>query len=211
MNMQQSFEIRWFFKKEENREQVLDWLYNVEGGIDNPENERTDFYLNHFFKGTLGIKLRGEQLEIKEKVAHKVKHHKWDDLGKIEIYNKLEFNSASKDAIVPKQDEYKKHEHWIALKKKRKLIKIDTGHALRIYPGNEIIPDGCSVEVTNLELNDEHWWTFCIEAYAKEKDIYNNLDEVLCYITKTFSNLKHIVKPRASMGYPFWLHSINNF
>jgi hypothetical protein len=207
--MQQSLEIRWFFKNEEKAKQVYDWFLAIEGNIDNPENKRTDFYLNHFFKGTLGIKLRGEELEIKEKVSE-VNQHEWNNLGKIEIYNKLEFNPASKDPISLKMDQHKKYEKWVALQKKRKLLKIDTMDSIKIYPGKRIINDGCSVEITRLKLKGKKWWTFCIEAYAKEKNIYNNMDGVVKYISETFRDLQHIVKPNLSMGYPSWLYSNGN-
>jgi hypothetical protein len=74
MKQQQSLEIRWFFKGDRGRKHTLDWVRTIEADKNNPESTRTDFYLNNFYNGALGIKLRENQLEIKTRLEGLSQH-----------------------------------------------------------------------------------------------------------------------------------------
>jgi hypothetical protein len=165
--------------------------------------------LNNFYNGALGIKLRENQLEIKTRLEGLSQHdHKWNDKGRMEVYSKCEFDIAAKDQFSFEILHKKKHEKWIPLHKRRSLAKIKTNGSIKIYPGFIKIDDGCSVEITRLKLEDQNGWTFCVEAYSRKKDIYDNFQEAMHFISNTFKKSDEILKPELSMGYPSWLRSL---
>lgn len=206
--MQQSLELRWFFKDDKGKKQALDWFHTIGGDKHNPESIRTDYYFNNFNNGSLGIKLRENQLEIKEKLPVLSKYDElWKDRGNIEFYNKGEFNIDPHDKFFSKITKGGKHEKWIALVKKRRLAKIkitDTDN-VEICPGSVLVDDGCSIEITTLTLKDDHWWTLCFEAYAKRNKMDDNFFNSFGYIADSFETLYPLLKPKLSMGYPAWL------
>jgi hypothetical protein len=204
--MQQSLELRWIFKGDKGKKRALDWFHSIGGDKHNPESVRTDYYLNNFNNGSMGIKLRENQLEIKERLSILSKYDKlWKDKGTIEFYNKGEFNIESHDKFSSKIIKGKKHEKWIALLKKRRLAKINILDNFKICPASVIIDDGCSVEITTLSLKDKRAWTLCFEAYAKHNDLDENFYKTFNFIADSFKVVQHILKPELSMGYPAWL------
>ena len=202
--MEQSLEIRWFYKHHKIVQPIFDWFHAIGGDKDNPITKRTDYYLNEFDKGKLGIKLRDGQLEIKQRIAAISNHdNPWHNKGIIEVYDKCEFNIAKDDKFSDQIIKGENHEDWIALTKERKIIKV-TADENKILPGTVMIDDGCSVEITKLFIKDHHWWTFCVEAYAKKHDIKTNLKATLDFISSTFKSTD-IFKLKLSTGYPTWL------
>ena len=67
------------------------------------------------------------------------------------------------------------------------------------------IPQGCSVEITQLNINGSAWWTLGFEAFGSESSLTQSLQTVANWTSKSYQAQK--LKAEDSCGYPSWLAS----
>jgi hypothetical protein len=186
-----SVEVRWFVRGAVDRA-VRAWF---ESGERPPEwePEREDRYLAHPDE-SLGIKLRQGKLEIKRRESILESLALPCVIGSVERWRKWSFALADDD--LP-------HNSWIAVHKRRRVRKyaIRDGRA-RAIPADDRPEQGCNVELTELTVNDDSWWTIGFEAFGHESSLQ---DHLLTVARVVFADEAPRLDLHDSYGYPAWL------
>jgi hypothetical protein len=190
-----SAEMRWFWPAE--CPGGLDaWL---QGGSPSPGVDcRDDEYLHERGQTELGIKRRGEEpgVEIKGLVGVRPPSRDCAPFaGPVQIWCKWPSSSLSLDGLPS-----------VKTKKKRWLRQFDmTGAEPLEIPvaENEAPAEGCSVELTRIELEREQvWWTFGFEAVGDLSSIERNLRAALLLMAQRRPPPLAGGEP---LSYPAWL------
>lgn len=197
-------ELRWFYPGRLPTN-MSEWFQCEDAGEDlEPPEEREDVYFHSAGCDYLNIKLRQERLEIKWRQA---------ELGKVSFGNAGEGHAEkwfkwiceappaqSLIATVPLETG-----KWVRVKKSRmqRHYQVVAGESIISVPVKADINQGCTIELTQLNVNDEEWWSLAFEAFAEDKNLVTILDEVLDWVAKTYSGLP--VQADSSYGYPKWL------
>ncbi|MBT8295445.1 MAG: hypothetical protein KJO51_03435 [Gramella sp.] len=173
-------EIRWFFQ--EVTESITQWFEENGYLFDNTEI-RTDYYLPLQEKKDLGIKLRENNIEIKQRLSRSEKvEFTVQATGYFEEYTKWSFSSAEGDTLVQEITEQDKYD-WMPVKKERigfKLTEDNSGKILRLRL-DEFPEYGCQIEYTRIKVKDKIWYTFALEWFGKYhlKFDYSIINEIL--------------------------------
>ena len=130
---------------------------------------RTDYYLIHNAIGTMGIKWREGNIQIKELLE------KTSDLNPREHYIKWSFNLKEGDQL----ENIRAQNEWIAVTKKRDLIKwqVIKGKLTEIETASEA-PNGVELEISGILCREELWWTLALEATGNKEDLESVLDQI---------------------------------
>jgi hypothetical protein len=186
-----SVEVRWFVRGSVDPA-VRAWF---ESGERPPhsEPEREDRYLAHPDE-SLGIKLRQGKLEVKRRESILESLILPGVAGSVERWRKWSF--ALSDDDLP-------HDSWIAVHKRRRVRKyaIRNGRA-RAIAADDRPAQGCNVELTELTVNDDSWWTIGCEAFGDESSLG---DHLLTVARVVFADEAPRLELHDSYGYPAWL------
>ncbi len=186
-----SVEIRWFGRGSP-APAMRAWF---EAGERSPEAEpaRDDRYLAHPDE-SLGIKLRQGKLEIKRRESLLEPLILPGVAGVVERWRKWSFALAEDD--LPS-------EAWIAVHKRRLVRKYacQDGRALAIAAA-ERPAQGCNVELTELTVHGDSWWTLGFEAFGAESLLRDCLEATARAV---FVGAAPRFDVRDSYGYPAWL------
>lgn len=185
--MYPTFEVRWFYPGD-LPPIVQDWFtHSCPGDILGVSGEREDWYLlpkspcNYF-----NLKLREGHLDIKLRKTEfgKVCFGKVGE-GNLEQWEKHECNDLTLNAGMLATEEA-----WIGVKKARRQRQIVLSHS-------------CNLELTQLTILNESWWTFALEAAGEDATVKNTIIEVGKSVMSTHPpfhlSLDH------SFAYPAWL------
>jgi hypothetical protein len=172
-----SAEIRWFWPREAPAG-LQEWFTSLDthGCPAGGGQPRVDAYLRDPSQRELGIKLReGRGVEVKGLITIL-----WTSLsadpfvGPIEIWAKWNSKALSLNETTT-----------LKTKKTRWLRKFDTaGVDAREIPldaneqpssGAPLPTLGCNVELTQVEVNADIWWTLSFEAFGKTTTVANDL------------------------------------
>jgi hypothetical protein len=197
--MYKTREIRWFFK--ENNVAIEKW-FAAHGKEFSTSQHRTDFYLP-IAKEDIGIKLRGGNIEIKQRHAQHVLHHLAKNAtGYLEDWVKWGFGLNKKDALansIIKEGKY----DWIAAHKQRIGVKAlaDAARAISIHDIKEELPAGCQIEYTRLMISKQEYFTFGCECFG---------DDYVMPDQKFFESMLEntTLKADDSMGYSAFLNKM---
>jgi len=202
--MYTTVEVRWFFHGR-FPEQVSDWFSSVAGIKESPER-RTDRYLWLPGMTSLGVKMRGQNLEIKLRTGEygAVKLGPAAG-GQLEQWRKWSFGldhdpGEMKLARV-------KDSNWIPIRKQRFLrrYKIKNDQEVIAISLGSLPAAGCEVELTAIELLDQRWWTFAFESFGDESTLVESL--TLLSATILNAGIPHLFPETRSFGYPQWLQA----
>lgn len=186
-----SVETRWFGRGSPTPA-VRAWF---ESGPRPPQAEpaREDRYLTHPDE-SLGIKLRQGKLEIKRRESLCESLHLPDVAGIVERWRKWSFVLVEDD--LPS-------EGWIAVHKRRlvRTYAFENGQALAIS-ATERPAQGCNVELTELIVNRDSWWTLGFEAFGADALLLACLEATARAV---FVGAAPRFEVSASYGYPAWL------
>jgi hypothetical protein len=150
------------------------------------------------------VKLRGKTLEVKWRQG---------ELGAMQFGNRWE-GKAEKwlkwvcaDTMAPVPADILATGKWVEVKKKRaqRLYQVSAPGSLISVPVEAPIPQGCTVELTQLNINGSAWWTLGFEAFGSESSLTESLQTVATWTSKTYQAQKLNVAD--SSAYPIWLTS----
>jgi hypothetical protein len=202
--MRASLEMRWFYSGALPKS-IAQWFGSDSlGGYLSPPEEREDIYLLVPSCDYLGVKLRGKTLEVKWRQG---------ELGAMQFGNRWE-GKAEKwlkwvcaDTMAPVPADILATGKWVEVKKKRaqRLYQVSAPGSLISVPVEAPIPQGCTVELTQLNINGSAWWTLGFEAFGSESSLTESLQTVATWTSKTYQAQKLNVAD--SSAYPIWLTS----
>lgn len=198
-----SMEVRWFYEGA-IPEQMLNWFQH---GEREPEDQqrRVDHYLRLGNMDSLGIKLREGRLEIKQRQRqHGVFGFHERAAGLVEHWRKWSLELAPTaggltSILAPASS-------WIGVQKGRRLWKyrlVGEG-TLAAVPAAEFPPQGCSVELTEIHVEGQEWWSLCFEAFGDEAFLQETLMLATGHILAR-EGVPFILEAMDSYGYPEWL------
>lgn len=200
-------ELRWFARGT-LPEDIAHWFQqDCLGEQQSSPEEREDVYLYLPCCDYLNIKLRQERLEIKWRKAElgvlcfgdrvEGKAEKWVKWTCEDPTNEM-FNPA---AVVEKG-------LWVSVKKVRsqRQYQVLPRESIKAVPVNESIDQGCTVELTQLGINGNAWWSFAFEAFGEDEKLMDTLQAVASWVFKTYRGSK--LQAQDSYSYPSWLSSL---
>lgn len=198
-----SLEVRWFYEGTVPV-QVLEWFH---AGKPTPVEQplRVDKYLRLGDTDALGIKLREGRIEIKQRQRqHGVIRFHDRVAGLAEHWLKWSFAPAEAAAdwagiLVPTRS-------WISVRKERALSRYQIFADGRSAAASvdEYLQQGCHLELTRIQAEDQTWWSLAFEAFGDEASLRRNL---LTVVEQVFARAQ-VPFPLAatdSYGYPRWL------
>lgn len=203
-------ELRWF-KSGTLPKEITQWFQHQLGELAPPE-EREDVYLYTPGCEYMGIKLRQGRLEIKWRKAELGNLRFRDQVeGKVEKWGKWLCEDPTQQSFQP-QDAVGKS--WVSVKKKRCLrrfalrpsqrkYQVISGESIVAVSANQSIDQGCNVELTELSVNGNDWWSLAFEAFGEDDYLINNLQTVASKVFQNYLAIK--LTTNDSYAYPCWL------
>ncbi|MFB2933812.1 hypothetical protein ACE1B6_00895 [Aerosakkonemataceae cyanobacterium BLCC-F154] len=197
-------EIRWFYQGTVPPAIESWFAANVLKENYQTYEDREDWYLLIPGCEFLGVKLRQQQLETKLRVS---------DLGVLQLRNNI-IGAAEKwikstcedakleslitpDVIVKGQ--------WVKVEKVRSQIRylVDDDRSLTPASTEQNSQAGCNVELTQLIVNHNPWWTLGFEASGTDDKLTSCVETVAKKVLQTFPEQRlNLVD---SYAYPKWL------
>ncbi|MFQ5433322.1 MAG: hypothetical protein ACE5FD_00440 [Anaerolineae bacterium] len=202
--MYPTIEVRWFYQGEVPTA-VFDWFTAVADRLVR-EPVRTDHYLQLLTHDGLGIKLREGRIEIKQrlKIVQTVQFEEQIS-GMIEQWHKWSFLLSEQNSLT----ESINTSQWIAVEKLRHLQSFQSNQDKKRQTRFSGLPMDfdCWIELTNLNVQNEKWWTLGLESYGDDETAVNTkLIPAVAWLG-SFVNPPQL-DAQASFGYPHWLLSI---
>ncbi|ELR73664.1 hypothetical protein C900_02068 [Fulvivirga imtechensis AK7] len=193
-------EIRWFFE-EALPEEMQEWFEHF-----SPEDlpPRTDYYLNMEESAGVGIKLREGNIQIKPIKAERGARQFLENVeGNVSQYEKWSFPVTSNEEWP---EMIRKPDVWIPAIKIRKLLRFTLGGG---YPNKigmeELVDEGCEVELSKVEVVDRTFWSLAFEAHGSTAQA--NLEKTVDEIFRNKACPIRLVKEK-SFGYTHLIRDI---
>ena len=199
--MQLTAELRWFYRGT-LPEAVSQWFEHQLGEHLAPPEEREDFYLLSPGCEYMGIKLRQGRLEIKWRRAELGVLSFGDRVeGKAEKWGKWLCEDPTEESFQPTTVV----EKWLRVKKVRsqRQYQVLPGEAIIAVPITASIDQGCTVELTELDINDNSWWSLAFEAFSEDDCLMEHLQAVASWVFKSYHQPK--LQAQDSYAYPSWI------
>jgi len=198
-------EVRWFGTGAVPAE-VQRWFQGKEHEAE-AQPPRTDHYLRLGRNEDLGVKLREGRIEIKQRQRDfgLVRFHP-QIAGRVEQWRKWSLSLAGgeghlADILVPASA-------WIAVHKVRRVhtYQVAAGTKVGATPAGTYPGWGCNLELAELTVGDEPWWTLGLEAFGPEVALRETL---LLVADQAFSHKQApTLRAADSYAYPLWLAQI---
>jgi len=184
--MQTSLEIRWFCAGK-LPQAISSWFQQDElGGQLQPLEEREDVYLYSPGCEYLGIKLRQGRLEVKWRQAELGIVRLGEQVeGKLEKWGKWLCEDPTAESF--KLEAVVGQKSWVSVMKVR---------SQRLY-------DSCSVELTQLSIKGNDWWSLGFETVGAEANQMEKLQTIASLVFKTYEGAELLAQD--SYAYPKWL------
>jgi hypothetical protein len=199
-------EIRWFHVGMIPA-QTMDWFQHGSQHVD-VQPTREDQYLALPACDALGIKLRQGRIEIKQG------YQRFDALrvrrriaGTPRLWRKWGFVLDQADvalAGIPLQSPW-----WIPVRKERvvRIYRTTGDGTVFAVPAGEYPVRGCQLELTQVRVKGNQWWTLGFEAFGAESTLHEDL---LLVANETLAaGEPPRLSSRDCYGYPRWLQIIN--
>jgi hypothetical protein len=199
-----TYELRWFYPGT-IPENIEVWFKQncLAEPLQSPE-ERSDVYLYSPESNFVGIKLRQGRLEVKWRKAELGIVH-FDDFveGKAEKWGKWLCCDSTEESFQPNQVLGKPF--WVNVQKVRysQLYQFIPNTSPKPVSTQENIDNGCSVELTQLVIHENPWWSLAFEASGEETSLMENLQTTARWIFNTYRGSKLLAVN--SYAYPTWL------
>ncbi len=192
-----TLETRWFYPGSIPPD-VLAWYHYGERA---PEAQptRIDYYLRLTGNDDLGVKLREGRIEIKQRMEQYGVEHLHERVhGLVEGWRKWSFGvndigGGLGDAA------------WIAVRKARRLRRYcvtEAGDVIAIA-GVEIVGPGCNLELAELAIHGETWWSLAFETFGPEASLHAIFTRVTQH-TLRGDAVPHL-DAEHSYGYAHWM------
>lgn len=195
-------EVRWFYRGE-LPPGVLAWFQRL-GGVLGAPAARTDYYLRLADGDALGVKLREGRIEIKQRQRQYglLRLHQ-RAAGRVEGWRKWSFALAGADsqlvggvALDPA---------WVGVKKERRLrvYRLTAAQEVMAIPAGENPAQGCGVELTQVNVGGQGWWSLGFEAFGEEVTLQESLLLVARHVLSAAE--PPALDAQYSRSYPQWL------
>ena len=195
-------ELRWF-KLGTLPKEIFQWFQQDQLGDLAPPEEREDVYLYTPGCEYMGIKLRQGRLEIKWRKAELGNLRFGNQVeGKVEKWGKWLCEDPTQQSFQP-QDVVEKL--WVSVKKARvqRKYQVISGESIVAVSANQSIEQGCNVEITQLSVNGNNWWSLAFEAFGEDDYLSDNLKAVASDVFKNYQGFQ--LQFQDSFAYPSWL------
>ncbi|WGV26302.1 hypothetical protein [Halotia branconii] len=197
-------ELRWFYPGTIPTDIKIWFQQNCLIDRMQPPEEREDQYLYAPKCDYLGIKLRQGRLEIKWRKAEfgEVRLGQYAE-GKVEKWAKWMCNDPTGESFQPAM--VLENSTWINVHKVRysQSYKVSSDLSVQQVVTNESNDNGCNVEITNLTIQSNTWWSLAFEAFGKDNLLMDNLKATANLILKTYQGSKLLAAN--SYAYPYLL------
>ncbi|MCB0807372.1 MAG: hypothetical protein KDC05_16385 [Bacteroidales bacterium] len=198
-------EIRWFIPGNVP-EMVAAW-FDAQGGNMISEPDRTDTYLVLPKTNNVGIKVRQGRVEIKKLIRNFGETKISTNLsGYREMWQKWSFD-VDPAGNLPLSFNLGTSQ-WSGISKKRKLFRfaIEINKLIPLQSESPFPENGAHIELAEISINSNNWWTFGVEAFGHENQLENHLQLMLD------QGIKHpefdVFLKKTSMSYPGWLSKL---
>jgi hypothetical protein len=192
-----TLEVRWI-----HRGGLSDAMTERFGPFAGEVERREDRYLLDPWLPELGVKIKGAiQLDLK---AYRGSPGELlvpgGGRGRLEIWEKWSF-PLDAGALPPSAAS-----GWLALRKVRwrRSFQLNDGHVVE-RPLSEAEWPGCSVELTEVTVGDDVWWTLGFEAGGRPETLEPNLHATVTHLLEEPFPDGLELDPRNSMSYSRWL------
>ena len=197
-----TLETRWFYPGSIPGD-VLAWYHYGERA---PEAQptRIDYYLRLEGHDDLGIKLREGRIEIKQRAEqYGVEHLHKCVHGLVEGWRKWSFGvndmgSGLSGLTGPRPS-------WIAIRKARRLrryLVTDAGDVIAAAVA-EIAPQGCHIELAEIVIHSETWWSLAFETFGPEAALHTTFTRIAQHVLGG-DTVPHLDAAH-SYGYAQWM------
>jgi hypothetical protein len=194
-------ELRWLYPGTIPSE-IEEWF-----GQNCSPQKREDWYLYTPGNDYLGIKLRQERLEVKWRKAE-LSVLRFGELveGKAEKWGKWICSDSRGESFQPAT--VSGNSIWINIQKIRRLQKyqILPDSSIQAVADDKNVDNSCSVEITQLLIQEQTWWSLAFEAVGEDTQILENLRLTASYLFSNYQEPKLIAAN--SYGYPHWLEVV---
>lgn len=199
-------EVRWFAQGERPLP-VVAWFRGLEAPLWE-EEPRVDHYLPLRDTDSVGIKVREGRVEIKRRYrAPRPVHFGGNLSGSLEWWTKWGFDLREGPQPL---ETFEDLAAWTAVRKTRMM------HGYAIERGTDVVtlsgatpPDqGCSVELTQVSVEEQLWWTLGFEAIGELAALEKILQVTVRHVLADADVLK--LGLEASFGYPRWLQLLSD-
>jgi hypothetical protein len=198
-------EVRWFCRGMVPRS-VLEWF--LVGGSDPcAPASRTDYYLRLSDGDALGIKLREGRIEIKQRQrGYGVRRLHQRVAGQVEGWGKWSFALAGADSGVV--GGVGSDPAWVGVKKERRLwvYQLTADQEVIAIPAGVNPAQGCGVELTQVTVGEQVWWSLGFEAFGAESTLQDGLLRIARYVLS--ASEPPALDARNSCSYPQWLATL---
>lgn len=196
-------EVRWFAEGS-LPDEVERWFRAVAG--EQSWEARTDRYVRPASPDGLGVKVRAGRLEVK-RLAAVVGEDRLHEraTGRVECWRKWSFPLGAGATL------YDARGDWVSVEKRRQkgTFAVRNGDVERVQR-EEQAGQGCSLEVAEVEVAEQTWWSVGFEAFGTYEQI-----ALLLYLRHAATHVFAAATPPAlsaeqSMSYPAWLCALSN-
>ncbi len=202
-------EIRWFMRGEVPPE-FQDWFNRSK--YKQGFGTRTDTYLVYPNAETVGVKFREHRFEIKSFVKTIdqlcIRDH---IIGNIEIWEKWSMAGNAVAQLLKGVDQDRSV--WIEVKKTRTIRKYSTDGEEVVEidsSGKQGFPDdGCFVELTEIIINNNRYWSVGFEAFSEKKTLVDNLLQTVAFFFES-AEVEITLSEEDSYSYPTLLGKIRS-
>ncbi len=123
--------------------------------------------------------------------------------GRVELWEKWSFPLHA--SALPPADAAS----WLALGKARRRRSFEVGEDEAVErPMAEAGEPGCSIELTEIAIGEELWWTLGLEAIGYRESLERNLRSTAKACFRGPSPDPGLLNLRTSISYPRWLHRL---
>ncbi len=199
-----TYELRWFYPGR-IPEDIQNWFeqYCL---IDSPSppEERSDLYLYLPECEFLGIKLREGRLEVKWRQAELGIVRFGESVeGKVEKWGKWLCCDPTGESFQPSQ--VLANPLWLSVEKVRysQIYQVTPEFSPQPVFSDENIDNGCSIELTQLVIQNHTWWSLAFEAFGEDAHLMDNLQATANWVFHPDGGAKLITTD--SFAYPSWI------
>lgn len=185
-------EVRWFLPSEIPSEAAR-WFESFGPPVD--PTSRTDRYLVPSSAIEPGIKVREGRIEVKARMnAHGHERLASGVEGIVESFYKWGF-PLTDDSETPQGG-------WVDVTKTRRL-RTFSNESGQVGEFSDHPDSGCTLELGEVQLNGQPWWTVCLEAFGSGEAV--RLDLLRATAERVFAGSTLWLESQRSMGYVAWL------
>jgi hypothetical protein len=199
-------ETRWFYPGAIPSD-VLAWYHHSERA---PEAQptRIDYYLRLTGHDDLGIKLREGRIEIKQRARQYGAEQLHERVhGLVEGWHKWSF--GINDIGDGLNDLAGPHPAWIAIHKTRRLRRYRVTSVGDVFAitGAEIAPQACIIELAEVVIHGETWWSLAFEAFGPQAGLHATFTRVAQHTLR--GSAVPDLDAEHSHGYAQWMQNLN--